>query len=321
MLQVDIQQLAEADGQAAAAQLALEQRCSQMERELARVRRQAEEGRQAVEAAALEAATSALQQQVEEAVARQLAVAQPRWAAEALPPLLHPLQDAVEATAELAAQVAADAASLAGQVQQLAQRCQRGEAAHSNHEQRLCLLEQAGMGGSSGGGSRSCVPPEQVQQLQQAVHSLQLGHSRLDESLQQVRQQQQEEQEGRRQQQQREQEQQRRQQGPSPAQLLHQAGIAASELHLLAAAAAELPALQQALAAVAEQQAQQARTTEELVQSGGSAAWVRRHGCRRVGPAAWVRLCGCSHMGVCNVGVGWGWGWGLVSCCPQFCLV
>ncbi|GAB4821300.1 hypothetical protein N2152v2_008346 [Parachlorella kessleri] len=53
------------------------------------------------------------------------------------------VQQACVGTAELASQVASEVASLAADMQHLSGWCQRLEAAHSNHEERLCLLEES----------------------------------------------------------------------------------------------------------------------------------------------------------------------------------
>ena len=118
-----------------------------------------------------------------------------------------------------------------------------------------------------------------LQHLQQQVHAVQAGHSRLDETLQHVK---------RRQQEQEQIEQQRQHQWAGASQgggggceeqlqqQLQQLRGALQELDSLSLAASELPGVQQQLAAVAEQQAQQARSSQDLVQSGGWPAGLSR---------------------------------------------
>lgn len=266
-LRADMHELGEADRQAAAAEAALAQRCDRLERELASLRQEGQEGqRRAVDAAAA-AATAAVQQQVEAEVSRQLAAAQQRWAAQSLPPLLQPLQEAVGATAELAAQVATEVGGLAARMKHLARQCEHTEAAHANHEERVCRLEDGSLagGGESGGAvaAQQAQQAGQLQQLQHAVRSLQEGHCRLEVTVQQAQQDaQQAQQEAQQAQQQAQQVQARQQKQKKLAQ-----PWGPEELECLVAAAAELPAVHEGLAAVAAQQAQGARTTEELVQS------------------------------------------------------
>jgi hypothetical protein len=169
-----------------------------------------------------------------------------RWADEALPRLLQPVQEAVAAVTELSAGLAADVAGLAGRVEDLFERCRRAAAADSNHEERLCRLEEAGM---------QAPPPSdgcgELEQLQQQVQGLQRGHAQLSEGLQ----------------------------GLLQGQVVAAAAAAEQPWPLQASphsqlatqqrgnAAADLTAVEEQLAAVAEQQAQQARTTEQLVSS------------------------------------------------------
>lgn len=214
-----------------------------------------------------EEAAEALQQQADCMAARLEAAATAaaehtvqRWAAEALPPLLQPMQEAVAATADLAASLAAEVAGLAGRVGQLADRCSQLEAAHANHEQRLCHAEECSLEASGGGGPASL---QQLEALGQHVQSLQEGHALLDEAMQGLRQQ--------------------------AATAAHQAAAAVQQAAAVAAspqpptswqsfpaaalspemeaAAAELPSLQRQVAALADQQAQQAGSAEVL-QSG-----------------------------------------------------
>ena len=132
-----------------------------------------------------------------------------------------------------------------------------------------------------------------LQHLQQQVHAVQAGHSRLDETLQHIKQRQQE------QEQQIEQQRQQQQQqwagasqggGSGEEQLQQQLQGALQELDSLSLAAAELPAVQQQLAAVAEQQAQQARSSQDLVQSGGWPAGLSR---ALLGGNGGVQSCKC----------------------------
>lgn len=182
-----------------------------------------------------------------------------RWAAEALPPLLQPMQEAVGATAELASSVAAEAGGLAASLQQLAERAGCLEAAHENHEQRLGLAEARAMSGGSAGADSAA----QLERLAQQVHALQAGHSQLDEAVQGLRHRA------------------ARAAGtPSPLRATASSWAPQQQpdlpdLQSLSLAAAELPAVQQQLAAVADQQAQQARTTDEVVQSGAPGAEMR----------------------------------------------
>lgn len=205
-----------------------------------------------------------LEQQVERAVARQLGAAEQRWqqqlmpaaaergvqrwVADALPQLLQPMQDAVAATAELAAGIAADVVEVAREVEQLA-------AAHRNHEQRLCRYEEGAMQASDAAADASASAAA-VEQLRQQVRSLQMGHAQLDEGLQQLRQEQ-------------------------AAEAAHGDWQYRQQSE---AAMPQLPAVQQRLAAVVDQQAAQAKTTEHLVSSGealhassDASAWRMRH--------------------------------------------
>lgn len=237
----EVRQLAAADGQQAHAQAQLSQRCSELEQEVARLRLQLED-RQA------EAADAAAQR-LEAAVARQLQAALPaaaeqavaRWAAEALPPLLQPMQEAVAATAELASTVAAEAGSIVGDVKQLAERCSCLEAAQQQHERRLRDAESSSGGG---GGTAVAAAAEALDALQEQVHALQAGHSRLDEAVSGLR----------------------HQQAAAAA-----AGTSYSQRRQQQqdeAVGQELGVLREQVAAVAEQQAQAAKTTENLVHSG-----------------------------------------------------
>lgn len=193
-------------------------------------------------------AAEAVQQQVEATAAAAAEQAVQRWAADALPQLLQPMQEAVAATAELASSVGAEVGGLAASVEQLAERASQLEEAHGNHEQRLGLAEAAGMscGGSTDGGASAA----QLERLQQQVHALQAGHSRLDAALQGLR----------------------HNVGaaaaaaatPSPLRAASSWGATQQQQEL----SGPLPDLQSQLAAVADQQAQQARTTDDIVQSG-----------------------------------------------------
>lgn len=207
-------------------------------------------------------AAEALQQQLDSAAARLEAAAAAaaeqavqRWASEALPPLLQPMQEAVAATADLAASVAAEVAGLAGKAGQLAE-------AHANQEQRLCRAEERSMAANSGGGPASV---RQLEALGEQVHSLQAGHARLDEAMQGLRQQ------TAAAAQQAAAAAQQAAAAATPQRTASRQGVAAAgpspELDAAFATAAELPSLRRQLAVLADQQAQQAGTSEVL-QSG-----------------------------------------------------
>lgn len=214
-------------------------------------------------------AAETLQQQRDSAAARLEAAAAAaaeqavqRWASEALPPLLQPMQEAVAATADLAASVAAEVAGLAGRVGQLADRCGGLEAAHANQEQRLCRVEERSMAATAGGGPASV---RQLEALGQQVHSLQAGHARLDEAVQGLRQQ------TAAAAQQAAAAAQQAAAAATPQRTASRQGMAAAgpspELDAAFATAAELPSLRRQLTALVDQQAQQAGTAEVL-QSG-----------------------------------------------------
>lgn len=254
-------------------------------------------------------AAEALRQQADSMAARLEAAATAaaeqavqRWAAEALPPLLQPMQEAVAATADLAASVAAEVAGLAGKVGQLADRCGQLEAAHANHEQRLGLAEECSLEASAGSGPASL---QQLEALGQQVQSLQEGHARLDEAVQGLRQQ--------------------------AAAAAHQAAAAAQQAAAVAAspqpptswqsfptaalspemeaAAAELPSLRRQVAALADQQAQQAGSAEVL-QSGERGLMVvarRQSGCTLATAGAWLLPDHHLNTGVVPWQVTWHW--------------
>lgn len=183
--------------QQANAQAALVQRCHQLEKAVSSLGQQLDER------------DAEVNMVLQHAVARQSHVAAAQavqqWAADELPLLLPPLlpplvQPVQEAALDLAASVATDAAAavfdkraeaivadvaaLAGQVQQLDERSCKAAEADRNHEQRLCLLEGSGMQAAAAATSAA------VEQVQQGLRSLQRGHARLDEGLQQLRQEQ-----------------------------------------------------------------------------------------------------------------------------------
>jgi hypothetical protein len=259
-LQADVQHLAAADGQHTHGQAVLAQRCGELEREAALLRQQLQQRDAELEAAVERAAARQLaaaeqrwqQALLPAAVEAAVGAAVQRWADEALPRLLQPVQEAVAAVTELSAGLAADVAGLAGRVEDLFERCRRAAAADSNHEERLCRLEEAGM---------QAPPPSdgcgELEQLQQQVQGLQRGHAQLSEGLQ----------------------------GLLQGQVVAAAAAAEQPWPLQASphsqlatqqrgnAAADLTAVEEQLAAVAEQQAQQARTTEQLVSSGETGVW------------------------------------------------
>ncbi len=223
-------------------------------------------------------AAEAAQQQADAAAARLEAAAAAaaeqavqRWATEALPPLLQPMQEAVAATADLASSVAAEVAGLAGKLGQLADRCGRLEAAHANHEQRLSNVEGSTLAASAGGGPASL---QQLEALGQQVHSLQAGHARLDEAVQGLKQQAAA----------------AAQQAAAAAQqaaaaaaspLPSRQSLAAAGLspgwEAASAAAAELPSLRRQLATLADQQAQQAGMADVLQSGKLSCGAARGH--------------------------------------------
>lgn len=106
---------------------------------------------------------AAAQQQWQQQLAEAAEVAVQRWSSQALPPLLAPMQEAVAATAELAASVATEAAGLSGDLRQLAERCGQQEEALSGLQQRVCDAEGCGQPGAA-----AALLDEQLRQRQQA---------------------------------------------------------------------------------------------------------------------------------------------------------
>lgn len=255
--------------QQANAQAALVQRCNQLEKAVSSLGQQLDER------------DAEANMVLQHAVARQSHVAAAQavqqWAADELPLLLPPLlpplvQPVQEAALDLAASVATDAAAavfdkraeaivadvaaLAGQVQQLDERSCKAAEADRNHEQRLCLLEGSGMQAAAATTSAA------VEQVQQGLRSLQRGHARLDEGLQQLRQEQ-------------------ARAAADAADLRQQCTCSSKQHHQqqLSPQAQQhqeqqqeqlqdVDAVRQQVVALADQQTQQAKTAEQLISSG-----------------------------------------------------